>query len=441
MEQTVENFQIRLTPESLDEGADYEKATFGALELKRGSHLLTSVIRADSEGTHYDKGPRVSGYHLAEWLTWNWWRLRWEPRPPSGSAIFPWDMAHRMSDIGEGYVWPNITISCDGLQCDLFSRPSRESDTPLLRYLGADPMTIAATAFETAVDQFVVFVLQELANAEIKNTNLHMLWEDLTAERHNAETARFRRMEALLGFDPDVMDNDTIDGWLRDAQFLGENATEELATAAAKSMLTAGEISDSTKLHGSEMSLNDAFRLNDSVPIRWGHTEAWSVGIKVAQCVRQKAELADKPIIDSRLAELAGVSRKVLTEVRHNNSHSWIFHAGKDSPHVILRNSAWKSSRRFDLARLIGDRLFSDIGLIPAESLTPATRSYSYRQKAQRAFAAGLLSPWDATLNSLNGDHSVEKQEQVARYFDVSPVTISSQIRNNKGYDPENWAD
>jgi hypothetical protein len=280
-----------------------------------------------------------------------------------------------------------------------------------------------------------------LANADIKNTNLHMLWEDLTAERHNAETARFRRMEALLGFDPDVMDDGTIDGWLRDAQYLGENAMEELATAAANRMLTAGQIADSTKLHGSAMSTNDAFRLNDSVPVLWGHTEAWRVGITVAQCVRQQAALADKPIIDSRLAELAGVSCRPLTEARHNNSHSWIFHEGGGSSRVVLRNSVWKSSRRFDLARLIGDRLFSDSGLIPAESLSPATRSYSYRQKAQRAFAAGLLSPWDAVQNALRGDHSVEKQEQVARYFGVSPVTVNSQIRNNKGYDTENWPD
>ena len=91
------------------------------------------------------------------------------------------------------------------------------------------------------------------------------------------------------------------------------------------------------------------------------------------------------------------------------------------------------TSRRFDLARLIGDRLFSESDLTIGEPLTPATRSYSYRQKAQRAFAAELLSPWETVKAMLNNDYSQENQEQIADHFAVSQMTINTLVANHEG--------
>src|SRR5450631_944255 len=99
---------INLSPERLDEGTPEERAAFGAFSLETGGASLT-------EGFDYyinanRRGPLVSGYHAAEWFVWNWWRLLCEPR----SASNGWDQAHCMASIGEGYVWPNITIWSDG---------------------------------------------------------------------------------------------------------------------------------------------------------------------------------------------------------------------------------------------------------------------------------------------------------------------------------------
>ena len=85
------------------------------------------------------------------------------------------------------------------------------------------------------------------------------------------------------------------------------------------------------------------------------------------------------------------------------------------------------------MARLIGDRLFCENSFTHAEPLSPATRSYSYRQKAQRAFAAELLSPWDVVRVMLEDDSSPENQEQVGEHFSVSPLTISTLLVNNEG--------
>ena len=101
-------------------------------------------------------------------------------------------------------------------------------------------------------------------------------------------------------------------------------------------------------------------------------------------------------------------------------------------PRVALRPRR-QTSRRFDVARLVGDQLFSEGIFNSTERLSPATRSYSYRQKAQRTFAAELLSPWETVRDMLSDDYSPENQEQIAEYFTVSPLTINTLVANNVG--------
>ncbi len=432
---TTTNLKIDLIPASLDVGTGYERAAFGRLEILAGDKMLAALVEADGSKHNYQPGPYVSGYHFAEWLIWNWWRLRWEPRSSVDNApAFEWDMAHRTSDIGEGYLWPNITISCDGFQCDLLAERSHELDTPLFSYIGALPITVQAADFENAVDQFIAVVLQLLADAGIAGTNLQTLSNDLSEERNDPELSRFRRIEALLGFNPDEVDEQRIYSWLKDAQILGGNALDELATGAGDNMLSAQQITDTTASVGFDINVNDALRLHYPLEMQWGQTPAWRIGVAAASAVREQAGLSDQPVADNRLAELAGLSTKVFKSNHCTNSLSWVFHSAQNCPRIALRQ--WrKTGRRFDVARLVGDRLFNEGNFVMGEPFSPATRSYSYRQKAQRAFAAELLSPWETVRAMLDDDYSTENQEQVAEYFEVSPLTISTLLVNNDGYD------
>lgn len=69
---------------------------------------------------------------------------------------------------------------------------------------------------------------------------------------------------------------------------------------------------------------------------------------------------------------------------------------------------------------------------LSAINLFPATRAYSYRQKAQRAFAAELLSPFDAVDDMLRDDYSGDSQRKAARRFDVSEMTIQTALVNHR---------
>jgi Zn-dependent peptidase ImmA (M78 family) len=92
---------------------------------------------------------------------------------------------------------------------------------------------------------------------------------------------------------------------------------------------------------------------------------------------------------------------------------------------VVLR-SKWETGRRFDLARLLGDRIVGD----KSQRLFPATPTTTYRQKFQRAFAAELLCPYEALEDQLADDYSDEKQEDAANQFRVSPLTIRTILVN-----------
>ena len=141
------------------------------------------------------------------------------------------------------------------------------------------------------------------------------------------------------------------------------------------------------------------------------------------------------------IAEFAGTTAGAISETnRCSERISFLLDRESGNTRLSLR-SKWETVRRFDLARLIGDRLLRRWMHHPAERLSPATRAHSYRQKMQRAFAAELLSPFALVDDMLSGDYSEESQNAVAEYFNVSPMTISVQLVNHRRIDREDAPD
>lgn len=433
METTVsERLDFSLVPKTLDSGSPEERSCFGMLSVRMGDSILTEGV--DRHSAKSSDGPSVSGYHFAEWLAWNWWRLRWEWwfRPASeDDLIDSWDFAHRMSTIGEGYVWPNITIASDGYQTALVSDRSEESRAAF-RFFGAPITLISATSLETAIDRFVSSILTRLDDDGIHRTNLHGLWNELTTERELPETAFFRRMEAHLGHDPDELDQVALSArWLADAERLGKQALAEMATHAAYSgvhtgVISADYVTEIANQHGFDAGSRDAVELDPpETDLKWGNVEAWRIGEDCARRLHLQEGLdAEQPISNRLLATMAGVSERVILDSIRVGEMSFFLDNDGSEDRVVLRSSG-ETGRRFSLARILGDRLFGW-----KERLFPATRSYSYRQKAQRAFAAELLSPFEAVDNMLGADDSEDRQHEIAQYYNVSPITIGSMLVN-----------
>lgn len=423
-------FSIR--HEALDEGSPEEKAAFGMLKIAVYGNPL--AMGRDAHTNRLRNGPLVSGYHLAEWLVWNWWRLRWELRPDSPCA--DWSLAHCMASIGEGYAWPNVTIFSDGFRTALVSKPSPDPDSTPFRYVGAQPFVVSAEGFESAVDVFVRRVIENIRKTSLTETNLQILWRRLAAERENPERVRFRRVEALFGYDPDDADEREVVRYLEDAEHLGEDALVEVAADTAKrekentllNTMGADYFMEMAQQQGFDARVGDTVTLDAVAGIpTWGETAAWRVGEAAAHVIRRQERLGAEPISNRRLAQLAGTSLNAIVDPsRRSDAISFVLGQGNGAARVALR-SKWETGRRFDLARLIGDRLFAN-----GDQLLPATRAYSYRQKMQRAFAAELLSPFTAVDDMLNGDYSEEMQREAAERFNVSPMTVQSLLTNKE---------
>lgn len=414
--------------ESLDTGSAEERACFAALGMRVNGVWLTEGY--DAIANRLRHAPYLSAYALAEWLAWNWWRLRWEPR----SMAEGWNFAHRMANIGGGYIWPDITIFSDGERAAFISKPTQERPQTPFRYINPAAAIISAGDFEFGVDCFVEQVLERLEASGVADSNLARIWADVREERASSELGLQRKIEALLGLDPDESDLHVIEQILADSRRLGLGAMEEMAAdagsgAESRPVCSAGELEEHASRSGFSASFSDMVRFKGPVvELSRVKTPAWQLGAEAARALRAQEGLGDDAIGDDVLCSLVGVVSGALQETRANPTLGISFALKQvgDSGRILLR-SRHMTGRRFELARLLGDHLLSQSG----EALVPATRAYTYRQKVQRAFAAELLSPFDGVLSLLDGDYSEENQLEIAGHFKVSELTIRTQLVNH----------
>ena len=427
-----------------ERGNTEEAASTGTLVITANGRIITQG--ADTHEMEPRDGPEVSGYYLAEWLVWNWWRLRWEPAAPSRAGVTlpksmptersrSWEFAHSLSTIGHGYDWPNVIIASDGVRTALTSTPSVEPATVSYLYMREVTEVVSAEHLDDAIDGFVDHVFELLRPARLPESNLHALWNDFNEERADEQSARFRRLEALMGFDPDEMDEDVVYTHLADAATVGENALEEIAAHASQrgpglKMPRAALLMDVAKRDGFRTKTTDTVRLNPEAKKdmpTWGADAAWKVGMSAAQQLRLQEDLGWAPIPNKRLADMAGTQIRAIGNTdKHFDEFSFVMRSNANTSRIALRPKV-ETGRRFELARLIGDRLFAR-----DENLLPATRAYSYRQKVQRAFAANFLSPQEAVMDMLGDDDPEERQHDIASHFRVSEYTVGNLIDSHR---------
>lgn len=417
------SWSISVEWEPLDFGPPEERSCFAATGIEAGGVWLTEG--RDALANRLRKAPLLSAYHLAEWVAWNWWRLRWEPR----SNASDWVLSHRLTTIGGGYIWPNITIFSDGERTSLIAKPTDERPQTPFRYITDFAAVIQASEFKSGVDSFIDQVLQRLDAEKVGNTNLETIWRGVLEERRTPELGRARKLEALLGREPDKSDPETLAGLIADAERLSIAAVEEIAADRGPrgKVYTADELYEIAAEKGCDASPRDTARLAPGAGLpRFGQVAAWRLGAHAAKALREQEHLNDKPISNARIARMAGTQTAALNDRR---GEADITFALDESPHhsrLVLR-SKWETGRRFELARLLGDRVAGPKG----GRLFPATRAYTYRQKMQRSFAAEFLSPFEVVDGMLDGDYSMENQLEVAQHFGVSEWTIRTQLVNH----------
>jgi len=397
------------------------------LSISAGNVVLTRLIREASVGECDSVEVPLTNFGF--WLLDHWWRLRWESIPPSG--ITPeWREAHELASIGGGFTWPRITIWGEGRRVGLISRSDPQGVMGPVRFLTDALVFIAAEDYEAEIDRFLDFVTQ---TASASNREALMATSSaILSERRDPELAAWRRMEAMAGFDPDGAPTALMEALSTlEAQYLPSDVEEVVSAAPgaeAASTLQA-LLSDTPQSAYADVEFAGAVR----VGVRELHaatTEPWELAEAAAEMIRNDASVASRPLRNKRLAELTGTSDSLLKSRPST--------AGRDLPYglrlktdaagqerVLLR-SRWGQDRRFELARCLGDAIWTS-----GSALGPISRSTTARQKFQRAFAASLLCPAEALIGFLGTDRPTDNDiSAAAQHFHVSERVVRSVLVN-----------
>ena len=383
-----------------DTGSPFERATNAELSILIGSHQVTEV--EDFESKTVRRTIRASAGLAAMWFVANWWRLRWEAEPSiSTREDLSWAMSHHTPAIGGGFVWPDLAFrGSDGQQisaiCKQHYAATSEELSPI-RYLNSFSAVIDASAFERSVTAFVETVLARLHSMGIRKSELHDLWDDLHYERGNVKASSHRKLEALLGLDPD--ENDELIGSLSKwSRTYGRQALEEISASSDQahiaSILEAAKVAAKGVKSFAEMPPRNVSSTMVSFPV---NTAPWQQGQAAAYALREKWELDSQPISDEMLAERLNISLNKLTDVKESAPFSFAIRGGSGLGLVLNRPQS--HSRRFDTARLIGDYVGFDLD----DPLRPATGAVTTRQQFQRAFAAEFLCPSEMIRKRFSG--------------------------------------
>lgn len=421
------SFQFKL--DWLDSGNDAPeyKKTMAMLELSINGTKLTQ--HEDIWSQSIRDAVLVSAYPLAMWLASSWWRLFYEPLP--GHNTKPtnnWRMNHELGAANHGFVWPQLVFASDYESMQVWALPSKASPNQSVRYLnGISDSTIPLAEFQAAIDSLVDSVVSRLDAVGISNADLMHLWAEVKAERADLESAKYRQVEAEMGFDPDEAPQELMDKALTLDSVMGASARTELAPLYGQSTESLDALNkmatDSDAVDGELQQEIRAVRVNAS------HQVPWKMAVDDARAVRKNMGNRKDPIDDRVLFGLLGLTQNDVersSPVARRKAGVAIPGAGEKFK--FLFRKTYPESKRFELSRFIGDYLQFGLG---REGWLANTDLGTARQKYQRAFAAEFLCPIEGLREFLQEDFTEPALEEAAKNFNVSGETVTSMLANN----------
>lgn len=417
------------------EGSDrdpVERAAFAQIVISAAQQVTTEL--EDLFARTVRPGLRASAYDLAVWLAENWWRLRWEPEAKS----VDWRLSHVVAAAGGGFTWPDISFASDGVHVLVEARETSGGEQVPVRYIRDIDVQISAVAFEDGIDEFIERVLARLSAVNVGETDLSVLWKQLLAERHDKEIGDRRRLEALLGFDPDEAPRKLIESLQETTGEVGRNAVDEIAAAAkVRAPQTLHDILERVRASGDSICVASASNILSQFSGQSFSTELpWQRATRAAKLARDVWGVDQGPVSNDTLSELLSVSVDFLGYTPSNGlqvAAGLRTNHGTDAVNVVMRAKA-PTGRRFEIMRLVADHIVA----VSDDRLLPVTAAKTDRQKFQRAFAQEFLLPFEDLYGQLgppplSEDGSADDDiEDIAKRYDVSPLLVRTVLVNQE---------
>lgn len=418
--------------EAAGQGTAEVFASTGRLRLQVGDINLTE--HEDTFSRTIRQEVLVSAYPLALWLAANWWRLLHEPRPPERlRPSTDWRLAHEWPAANAGTIWPAVVMASEGDTIQFQASIAAGSRQQSIRYLNTlpVPVSIPREQVEAVLDAFIASVLSRLEAWDGIHTELLDLWQEVKDERTDEDSSRYRRLEACLGFDPDEAPEALMGQAMRLAATMGPQTFSEIAPVYGRS--GQGQVPGLQQLQLLLESQAITARLQLSaiaIPSPSGSRTPWRRAQLLARALRQQLDLSNQPIPTDVLCDLFGLTTTTFeTELPLTRHPIAVAVPGPTGQIALHLRKRFPSARRFELARFIGDVLFTGSRV---EAWYVSSDIPTERQKVQRAFAAEFLCPAEGALEQLRGDYSEPAVEQVADRFGVSPEIVENLIANQE---------
>ena len=423
-----EEFAVAVTWLEGPQGDPLEQSTFGEITITVSGEVATTV--EDLFARSVRPGVRGGAYELAVWFAENWWRLRWEPE----TKAIDWRLSHVVAAVGGGVAWPDITFASDGVHVLVHARDTSFGKGAPVRYLRAVDANIRAPTFEAGIGEFIELVLARLSSLRVAEADLNACWKRTVAERQDPLCSADRRLEALLGFDPDEAPDELVAALQADSVVAGRGAVDEIAAAAkaraSETLRDAMDRARSSDVRIRVQSVDDIVAQFRAPPVDL----PWQRARSAARLVRSVWGIDPGPVPDVKLSDVLSVPASVFTRILPNPLALAVglrTNHGTNDLSVVMRSRV-PAGRRFELMRLVGDH----IAAADDDRLLPVTAASTDRQKFQRAFAQEFLIPFEELSERLGrprqGEADIEDDdiEEIAKQYEVSPLVIRTVLVN-----------
>jgi hypothetical protein len=335
-------------------------------------------------------------------------------------------MAHELGAANHGFVWPQIIFASDCEVMQVWAVPSGINDNQSVRYLNELEKSafIPLADFRRGVEDFIIAVISRLNAMGCQNTDLSNLWQLIQEDRADAESTKYRRLEAEMGYDPDECPEELMNKALELERKMGIAALSELAPVYGKSLTDIEEIADSPGLIGKPTIPSFGALSPQDLP--------WQRAVAAARSLRYTLGNPHDKIDNAKMCDLLGIEVSQFEQwspLKRNNAGIAVPESGNQFRFIPRKTINNPDGKRFELARYIGDYLLT--GQTNGEWLASTDLSTS-RQKYQRAFSAEFLCPITALREFLQDDYSESAIKDATQHFQVSQKTVNSMLVNNR---------
>ena len=308
----MSDFQILIEERGIDECSNPRR-----ISMRLGDACLTRLVRRG--GNAPDDWLEAPPVPLAFWFIDNWWRIRSEPAPhPDLNA--EWRLAHHMSSVGAGYHWPNVSIWGEGSRVGVAVHADANNLQPSLKFVAKPRLDyVPSSIIEDAIDRFVRAVLESVGDA---SDGLGTEYRQLQSERTEPSVAAWRKLEAMLGFDPDDAPDDLVARLEALSEQYGPEPLQEAALAHQGKR--AAEVLDNC-IHAAESSnvlVGSPFSaetIGDPIYIdRDSFRPPCLLGVDAANKMRDWLGVPPGPLRNPRLSEIVGINVDHLQTSAHS---------------------------------------------------------------------------------------------------------------------------